>query len=459
MNEISYHGRALLEGPQNFFKLTTGVTPSYGFFRMKAEDVTYILSTRSGAPGSLVLTDGTNTVTLYKIYLVKSASVSSLDNNVCDVILADERILWSYKYGTTDYNTYKTDRTIGTAEFELENLNGGSEWTFTQLKDALKSILGMGTLNFLPPSRKPRNVIGTNISGANIMKQFLIATNSYIACNLQFATPTYDILPVGEVETAPDIALFTTYSNLLHKGHTIQLNPLVQQGSIAKMLAAADPDVAPDRLLTYGSQVAGGIGNYYIPSPYAVFGDEENAAALGTIGNEVATEYAASFANTWRDNTYAGILPFKLNRAIHEIIWTSTIKGAFTQIKSFRPREEFLPKDLRDTLFTYQTYLLGAGESGEQTTNVRSAKIQAGGIPSNNTGPFSCKLLDSDGLETGDPISVYPRLHLGSNSFDSGDVHPNLAATDNISIFQDLNGEWYTTFTFEDTIDCVCTAP
>lgn len=458
MNSLTFHGRPLLEGPQNLFKLTTGVAPSFGFFRMRTEDVTYVLTTLSGAPGTLILSDGTNTVTLYNIYLVKSVSVSALEDKVCDVVLADERILWQYKYGTADYNTYKTDRTTGTGEFELENLNAGSEWTFTEIRDALKTVLGITTLNLLPPTRTPRNLIGKNVPGSDIVRRFLISLQAYLTVDLQVTPHVYDILPIGEAEAAGDILLLTQYANYIHKSSTIQLNPKVQKGLAVKMLSPANPDDAPGRLLTYGNGSAtGGTGSHFVPSAYAVFGNEENSAALGTIGDEIAQEYADSYANVWRNSIYAGILPFKLNRAIHEIIWQSTAQGAFTRIRSFRPREESNGQDLQDTLFTYYRYLLGAG--GGTGSEVRSAKIQTGGVPSNNTGPFTCKLLDSGGNETGSDIDVYPREHLGTNLLDSGDVHPNFAAADILAIFKDPDTKWYTTFIFDDTINCVCTPP
>jgi hypothetical protein len=451
----TYHGFPLLVGPQNLFKLTTGTQPSYGFFRMRTSDVTSVLTTLSGAPGILILNDGTNNITLYNIYLVKSTTINSQSGNICDIVLADERILWPFTYGTSDWNTYQADRTLGSAEFELDNLNGGSEWSFTAIRDELKTILSIVTLNFLTPTRKPRNIIGMNIPGDAIMRQFLIALQAYITCDLQVTPISYDIHRTGQVEDGSDIALITTYATLLHQSSTITVNPLVQKGLAVKMLAAADPAVAPERLLTYGSASTGnGSGSHYIPSNYAVFGDEENSATLATIGNEVAGEYVTAFANTWRDSKYAGLLPFKLNKAIHEITWQLSQKGCFTQIRSFRPREELTQRDLQDTLFTYQRYLLNTG--GGTTSNVRTAKIQAGGVPSDAVGPFTCKLLDSDGLETGDDINVYPRLHLGTNNFDSTDVHPNLSANDNIPIFHDLDSEWYTTFIFEDTIDCKC---
>lgn len=463
MNICTYHDKALLEGPQNSFKLTTGVAPSFGFFRMRAEDVEYVLTTQNGAPGTLVLSDGTNTVTLYNIYLVRSTSVSAIEDVVCDVVLADERILWQYKYGTADYNTYKTDRVVGTAEFDLENLSPDEdEWTFDELITALKTILDITTLTLNSPLRKPRNIIGKNVPGPCIFQQLLIALQSYVTVDLQVTPPTYVIYPVGDAEQAGDLALLTTYSGYLHKGSTVRINPLVQKGLAVKMLASADPDAItsdPGRLLTYGSKTAtgGSAGsNRLIPSMYAVFGNEENAVDLGTIGDAVAQEYVDSFQNTWRDNLYAGILPVKLNRAIHVIQWSSNAQGAFTHVKSFRPREELNGKDLQDLLFSYHRYLLGAGKGG---TEVRSAQIQTGGVPSDSTGPFTCKLLDSEGNETGDDIEVYPRKHLGTNNFDSTDIHPDYADADKVPVYKDLDGKWYTQNVFEDTIDCVRTEP
>ncbi len=95
----------------------------------------------------------------------------------------------------------------------------------------------------------------------------------------------------------------------------------------------------------------------------------------------------------------------------------------------------------------------------EPVTVIRSVKIQAGGVPGNNTGPFTCKLLDSQGVETGSDISVLPQEHLGSNFFNSTDIHPSYTAGDYITVLKDLNDLWYTVEVFEDTIDSVRTAP
>lgn len=82
-----------------------------------------------------------------------------------------------------------------------------------------------------------------------------------------------------------------------------------------------------------------------------------------------------------------------------------------------------------------------------------SVKIQAGGVPSNATGPFTCKLLDQDGNEMGAAISVYPRTHLGTNDFD-GAVWPDLAAGDDLAVYKDWDGKWYFHCVFDDTTTC-----
>lgn len=90
---------------------------------------------------------------------------------------------------------------------------------------------------------------------------------------------------------------------------------------------------------------------------------------------------------------------------------------------------------------------IGSGSS-------RIAKIKAGGVPSNATGPFTANLLDEDGNAAGEDIDIYPILHLGSNDFD-GDVWPDLAALDDVEVFKDLDGKWYiANCIFDDTVEC-----
>lgn len=95
---------------------------------------------------------------------------------------------------------------------------------------------------------------------------------------------------------------------------------------------------------------------------------------------------------------------------------------------------------------------------GGGVRNKRRAKIQGGGVPSDDPPDpdthFTCKLLDKEGNETGDTIDVYPCTHLGSNPYD-GDIWPDLSANDVISIFKDLDGKWYIDgCIFDDVAEC-----
>lgn len=81
----------------------------------------------------------------------------------------------------------------------------------------------------------------------------------------------------------------------------------------------------------------------------------------------------------------------------------------------------------------------------------RRAKIQTSGV---GTDTFTCKLLNTTGTETGDNITVYTTLHLGTNDLNAGNVWPSLSDGDIIPVFLDLDNKYYTTFVFDDIIDC-----
>lgn len=390
MNEIFYHDKSLLLGPQNQFTLRCGTKPSFGFFLAPKSLVDYVLTIQSGVAGDLVFTDGVTTVTLHKIYLVKATSLPTLEQEVFEIVLADERILWQYKYGTRDYNTYQKDRTKGTDDFDLKNLKTpeGEEdrpWTFKEVVAELETVLGVTKLEMdgdsypnpneetTPsiPERAPRNIIAKNVTGACALQQLLNELGAFVAPSFSGGDVNYTIYPVGaaEVEDTPDpdydgspyddTTVITANANRLHKEKVIRINPVVQKGGTIKMLASADDDETEARYLSYGSKSAGGSGALLLPSSFAVFGPESNSDALGDIGDELAQEYIDSFQNTWRDNVYAGVIAFTLNRAVHEITFTLNAQGAFTRIRSFRPREG--TDRIRDELFAYHRYLIGAG--------------------------------------------------------------------------------------------------
>jgi len=114
-------------------------------------------------------------------------------------------------------------------------------------------------------------------------------------------------------------------------------------------------------------------------------------------------------------------------------------------------------RELRGYVHIHSTV---TGELFEPTPSaVHNAKIQTAGVPSDAIGPFTCKLLDAGGGETGGNISVHVLEHLGSNDLDSANVQPNYNDADYMTVYKGPDDNWYTTSVFEDTIDCVCTEP
>lgn len=141
----------------------------------------------------------------------------------------------------------------------------------------------------------------------------------------------------------------------------------------------------------------------------------------------------------WRDWS-----PDIINKVIDRINISSKITGSkgirvVTSPTGIHLSSRMLPIKARDVPISGRGY---------------SVKIQAGGVPSNATGPFTCKLLDQAGNETGAAISVYPRTHLGTNDFD-GAVWPDLAAGDDLAVYKDWDGKWYFSgCVFDDTTVC-----
>lgn len=458
LNTITYHNRGLAEGPQNFFKLTTGVKPSFGFFRASKSLVDYVLSAQGGAAGELTFTSpplklphdpsrSIGTVTLKNIYLVKSASVEALKAEVCDIVLADERIRWQFIYGTSDYNTYKTDRAVsrdldaaycykdyegGEKDFELDNINTETEepWTFSELLTEINSRLGVtiemspecyaaivgGELNL--PYRRPRNILGKNLPVPCILQQFLLEINGYLAFDP--VTTGFTIYPVGAYEVregslVDDAEQLADHEVFLTTSREIRINPLVQQGKDIETVMAADPTQnTGDRLVTYGPRTnTTGWGKQLVQSSFAVFGEENNKKFLEYIGNELSSEYIDAWGNVWRDATYGGIITFTLNRAVHEITWVSNIHGATTRIKSYRPRP-VLPEELKDTLFAYSKFLLAGGGG----ISVQWAKIIQGLVLADPTDE-ACP----DGISKyyGIPASASPTVWGPGKQYKTGD--------------------------------------
>ena len=102
-------------------------------------------------------------------------------------------------------------------------------------------------------------------------------------------------------------------------------------------------------------------GEVALHCPYQVYrgvdtGTRKNTAFLTTIAREYSNAYWDSFSNTHFDVKMIGILPFKLDQVVHEVIWTSTAQGAFTRILSFIPITDYIT----------DAAALNDGEDGDQ---------------------------------------------------------------------------------------------
>jgi len=94
----------------------------------------------------------------------------------------------------------------------------------------------------------------------------------------------------------------------------------------------------------------------------------------------------------------------------------------------------------------------------QKTSSVRHPKTSYGRraqVQSISTYTFTCKLYKEtdDSTATGETVTVYPVEHHGSNGLD-GDVWPKYSENEVMSVFQDLNGNWYTSFPFDDVDKC-----
>lgn len=384
MKTITYQGKDIAEGPDNCFRMKYGTEPSFGRFRMSSTDVGNL----SNSDGDLIFgEDGVAEVTIKHIYWVKSLSLGKSDLNIvdiCDIILADERITWQYIYGTEDWNTYQSSRRIldgGTPQdFEWENTDSGTPWTWTEILTSIATDLSV-TIDVSEITdrtgrayAKPRNIRGLNVPLNKVLDQVLYQMGAYLVFDYSNATSTYILYPIGYTEVANDDDLLVNnadgsppgYVDYIHQSRVITINPLVAKSASASLRVASNPMRDSGALLKdYGSATSiGGTGEYQIPGPYAIAflsdNTKENATLLGNIGNELTAEYKLSFANTWRDIIFSNTLPFTMNSAVHEIWWTSNAQGAFTRVLSYRPRGLYVPKD---TLYQYDKYPIGGSES------------------------------------------------------------------------------------------------
>ena len=380
VNTISYKGKALLEGPQNFFRCRVGIGPSFGIFRATEEVVSHFFSSGINA-GDLVFADELCTVTLKEIWFVRATPVSmevrepgeavSGKTNIYDVILADERILWSRLQLEQDYNTYPEHRITEvvdeTRDYVLENLNVDVEYTWTQIVADIETALGITideTDITWPTDWAPRNVIGKGIAAAEVLQRLLEETSLYLAVDIRATgADRYTLHTLGDSDVAELAEITTTVAAGGVQGGETKLNPYVRQGATFKV--AFGEMYAGSRVsLETGEAGMVGLGTDVTRNPYASIhtaGGYVNEADLQAIAADLGDRYNASFTNTWFDYLLAGIHLYVTSKTIHEVTWQSTARGAFTRIRAFRPYD-VTQMDQKHTLFAYGKYLLPKAE-------------------------------------------------------------------------------------------------
>lgn len=403
-----YDGDACALAPESYFKLTHGVRPSFGHFTMGASAAAAAIA--AGTSGILSL-DG---VSLYNIFPIKSKTYSALSPATATITLADERSTWPFYYGGNDYNTYKADRTLSRAisgpetDYDLDNLNGASEWTFAEVfENIFETVLGLAAANYTISmqavggavhARMPRNIRGKNIPAPEILHQVLTQANCYLAVDLLTNPPHYQVLPIGDEDTHQATITYrvgaitlkggvryrslqnanlnknpeseTDWWILLypHKLYELTLNTKTSRGASVKALAGKTFFVDDGIYETPGAGIAvtGGTGVNYLPSPYAAFyesGTIKNESFLDNMADELANEYKLSFQNGWYKLYCPGALAISLGRGTQEVVWELTPQqGYITRMRSFRPREEAFPT--RHTLFALGKFWAGGGGSG-----------------------------------------------------------------------------------------------
>jgi len=420
LNRILFKEQPLLEGPFNFFECKTGPYPSFGIFRV--DDATLAEITKNWDAGTLTFSDGERTVDIQNIYFVEAREVQE-SRKLFDIVLADERILWQAQCGDCDYNTYKRSRAWNSdaGEFELENLNGETEWTWEELINDLTGLLGV-TIDdtyVTYPSRKPRNIIADGQPIAKVLEHILAELYWDIAVDFTSqSTPYYWFYEIGgdEPPVLEETLAWPDREYLVSGYQVVLRNPKLKPSSV-RVAAACDPDADNgNRIRFHGNISPGGdAGNLILPSTYAehiVDGSSYNDATLDAIAAEILSAYDRSLTPVLPDDAehllYAGIHEVRQGPRTQSITWQSNTRGAYTLIKRYRPAyKRYRPWD---TLFSYGLYALPTGAEGtwvgyvdEHDLNSKTLKVRPceGSLPD----PTPIGTAGEDYIEVWSPLS------------------------------------------------------
>jgi len=366
MNTLTYKGYDLLDGPHNFFRLESGTRPSFGLFRC-AEDAQLALSGGMDASGSLVFSDSTNTVTLPGIYIVEirpasgAASAGFPDSNneygLYDLVLADSRVLWINIAGDKNYNMYKAARAVSGGEYEIQEINGASNWTWPAMINDLAGLLGV-TIND-PKNRisdldsEPRNIMAKGRPVSDVLEEIL----SFLGLVL---LPTLT-LDTYKVQSADDYdkdwkTSFTGLSKVVYEGGSVKRNEKILPKNIGlRVSSSPTPSIDPSIELTDTAVYeTSGVGDLYLDVKHAGVlssGSLVNETQLNTLRDDLITTHTQPDPEV--TVTLAGIYDLT-TYDFTDIEWRSNNRGAFTKGQIKKPKVS--PPEAKDGLFNYGSF-------------------------------------------------------------------------------------------------------
>jgi len=343
-----YKETSLLLGPDSRVHVKVGTDPSFAFFRVDEAGYT-LLKASWAVAGDLVVSDGERTVTFASWVVVKFRPVGT---GIWDLLLADQRIWWSYGSMTENFNTYPDDLVYADITEEDFGILNGTQ-TYADVIAAIHAALeAEGTAPSLPyaPARKPRHLIAKGRPAVWVLQQLLYELRCYITLNT--SANTWGIEPLGPYFSGA----LPSSDFLVTPDENVHLNPAFTRPSgVGAYLPDGERPTGASYVDEYGTTapVNGAKGTFYArDGHHAEFRTPldglKNGTNLATWANEIIDTEVTGWNTTWTDKTYGGWHPVLLSQKAHEVIWSLRApstqlslgpwrEGPFTRILTYRP--------------------------------------------------------------------------------------------------------------------------
>jgi len=450
------------------FNLQVGCKPSYAFTQCTSSQVDTF---KSAGVGELTLNDGRDPlvdIIFSDIYFVRAEEVFGSDDteDMCKLILADERILWYQNADADNYNTVTPDRRA-TTEYtingvpniplvSLDNINAAVPWIFSTLLTNLNTQLGIsfalgGGATAWPSHAIPLQIHALERSIADVWAQVLSQTQMYLVPSIVGITDStvslddsiINQLGVADGSTAPSDA--TEYGAFLDKSFGIIVNEKLFVGTHAGVRMATDYQNynAASPQLAISSEEVGSPYIYDIDLPInSLIADTDNGTELENWFDEISNRIDTGLQNrTFYRDLFAGWHPITLGHFAQGVEWKMDKRSCTTTVYAF-----YAPTPKPVFPDTYHSYDRWPNPLGTQYGIVRRAKTsEASGA--NNT--IACNLYDQDGVEqvAGDEsnITVYTTVNDGGGN--NEDAAPVFRDDEDIFItllpFNATTDRWY----------------